>query len=523
MTKQVPVLVIGGGLAGLFTALKLAPLPVTVIAGAPLGEGASSNWAQGGVAAAIGPGDSPGAHVIDTIKAGHGLVKKKMARILAANASERILDLLAFGAPFDTGVAGALELGREAAHSTRRIVKVSGDKAGYAIMQALIRAAKAADHITLNDHMQALELAVHKGRVIGAWVCEEDETAPKFLPASHVVLATGGIGQVFATTTNPKAIRGQGLAMAALAGAQIRDAEFVQFHPTALHVGKDPAPLASEALRGEGAVLVNEAGEHFMENVHELADLAPRDVVARAVFAQLQEGHVPALDCREHPGKLMPEHFATVTDYCREAGLDPVTDPIPVAPAAHFHMGGVAIDEFGSTSLPGLSACGEVSCSGVHGANRLAGNSLLEAVVFGARIADFVRTQELPSEMDEPDPVQLGCAVPRLEDVHEIRQLMSANVGVIREEAGLRAAILDLLAQYDADPHGPASRFLVVALLVSVGAYLRTESRGGHYRADFPTQNKKWKHHSRTDWPNCLAHARKIASGEILGGQVTNK
>lgn len=515
MAKQLPVLVIGGGLAGLFTALKLAPLPVTVIAGAPLGEGASSNWAQGGVAAAIGPGDSPGAHVIDTSKAGHGLVKRKMAEILAANASERILDLLAFGAPFDTGVAGALELGREAAHSTRRIVKVSGDKAGYAIMQALIRAAQAADHITLNDHMQALELAVSNDRVVGAWVCETGGTSPQFLPASQVVLATGGIGQIFAKTTNPTAIRGQGLAMAALAGAKIRDAEFVQFHPTALDVGVDPAPLASEALRGEGAVLINENGDRFMAEVHELADLAPRDVVARAVFAQLQDGHVPMLDCREHPGAKMPEHFATVTAYCREAGLDPLTDPVPVAPAAHFHMGGVATDECGHTSLPGLYACGEVAGSGVHGANRLAGNSLLEAVVFGARIAECIKEQGLSGEIAVPAPCRGTCNVPVLDDVRDIRKLMSKHVGVIRKEKGLRKAITRLLAQYEADPHGPMSRFLIVALLISVGAYLRKESRGGHFRADHPHAKKHWKRHSGTDWDTCMANARKIASGEL--------
>ncbi len=505
-----PILIIGGGLAGLFTALKLAPLPVTVITGAPLGTGASSNWAQGGVAAAIGPSDSPGAHIIDTINAGAGLVEADMARILAHNASDRILDLLAFGAPFDHGVAGALELGREAAHSTRRIVKVSGDQAGYAIMQALIAATRSAEHVTLQENAHALELVVENGQIRGVFVGQTDhlEQTPTFLGAASVVLATGGIGQVFATTTNPKAVRGDGLAMAARAGAMIRDAEFVQFHPTALDVGFDPAPLASEALRGEGAILINQHGDRFMDAVSDLGELAARDIVAREVFAQIQAANQPMLDCRKHPGPEMPTSFAKVTKMCLEAGLDPEKDPLPVAPAAHFHMGGVATNVDGRTSIGGLYACGEVACSGVHGANRLAGNSLLEAVVFGQRIADaIIKNPDTPHRF-EPRAIKAPITDDETKQINKLRHLMSQNVGVVRTKDKLRDAVQEVFALYQTTRPGPLHNLASVALLVSTGALQRTESRGGHFREDYPNLDPNWKYHSETVLDDVLAAAK---------------
>src|ERR1700719_1258324 len=386
------VVIVGGGLAGLFCALKLAPRPVTLISAAPLGQGASSAWAQGGIAAAVAEGDSAEAHAADTIAVGGGIVDEGVALALAREAPARIHDLLHYGVPFDRDLEGKLAVGREAAHSARRIVHVRGDMAGKAIISALTEAVRRTPSIRVIEGFVAEALLTADGAVTGLQLRKTDDVTarPLTIASRAVVLATGGIGHLYAVTTNPHEASGLGLAIAARAGAVIADPEFVQFHPTAIMVGRDPAPLATEALRGEGATLINDHGERFMQARHPLAELAPRDVVARAVFAEIAARHGAFLDATTALGAHFAEKFPTVYASCIAAGIDPATQPIPVAPAAHYHMGGILVDDHGRTSLTGLWAGGEVSSTGAHGANRLASNSLLEAVVFAARIAEDI-------------------------------------------------------------------------------------------------------------------------------------
>ena len=399
------VVIVGAGLAGLFTALKLAPMPSTVISAQPLGSGSSSAWAQAGIAAAVSEGDRVDDHAADTISAGAGIVDETIAHLLARHAPDRVEDLLRYGVPFDRDIEGKLQLSREAAHGARRILRVKGDLAGKAIMDAVTLAARQTPSIHVMEGVSVHRLAVEEGRVTGVYLSRANgfgagET--EFLPARAVVLATGGVGQLFLPTTNPPGSYGEGIAMAASAGAVIADAEFVQFHPTALDVGLDPAPLATEALRGEGAALVNGSGERFMAKLHKDAELGPRDIVARAVYSEVMSGRGAYLDCREAIGERLAETFPTFHAMCEAAGLDPLREPVPVAPAAHYHMGGVATDANGRTSVEGLWACGEVASTGVHGANRLASNSLLETVVFGALIAEDI-SGSMPQSLNGRD------------------------------------------------------------------------------------------------------------------------
>lgn len=493
------VLIVGAGLAGLFTALKLSPRPVTVLAAAPIGAGASSAWAQGGIAAAISEGDTPDQHAADTIAAGAGIVDEAAAHLLANEAPERIKDLLSLGVPFDKDLEGRLTVGLEAAHRRRRIVHVQGDRAGRAIMEALIAAVRATPSIRLLEGFSAYELAVEDGQVAGVFAQPTGDLhpTPLLLRAKSVVLASGGAGGLYAVTTNPLGARGEGYAMAARAGAVIADPEFVQFHPTAIAGPRDPAPLATEALRGDGAVLIDETGTRFMKAVHKDAELAPRDIVARAIARVIANGGKAFLDAREALGVKFPDAFPTVYENCRAMGIDPVTQPIPVAPAMHYHMGGVQVDLNGRTSLPGLWACGEVSSSGAHGANRLASNSLLEAVVYGARIANDI-DGSVPAGVPAP-----AIAVPPIEPrrphplpiVAELRALMTAHVGVARDHDGLVHALREISRIERAAGSAPAIVNMVTAAkLIAVGALNRRESRGGHFRTDFPQTRSEWQH-----------------------------
>ncbi|MBB5274128.1 L-aspartate oxidase [Rhizobium rosettiformans] len=486
------IVIVGGGLAGLFCALKLAPRPVTVLAAAPIGQGASSAWAQGGIAAAMSPGDSFDKHLADTVTAGAGLVEEKMARLMISEGPDRVHDLLGYGVPFDRDLEGHLLLSREAAHSERRIVRVAGDRAGGAIMEALISAVRRTPSIRVMEGYVVEEL-IAEGRFVSGVIARPDAGQSKTrvaFPARAVVLCSGGVGHLYQVTTNPAEARGTGVGMAAKAGAVIADPEFVQFHPTAIDIGQDPAPLATEALRGEGAVLVNKAGHRFMTDLHPDAELAPRDIVARGVFAEVAAGRGAFLDCTKAIGKDFAKRFPTVHASCIAAGIDPVTQAIPVVPAVHYHMGGVLVDADGRTSLDGLWAAGEVTSSGVHGANRLASNSLLEAVVFAGRIADSIKGMlpesalyEWPQTAGENDDLVTVEDSPELKD---LRALMSRHAGVIREEAGLKLLIRELVQLERKRPRVRFSNIVSTAKLIAVGAYLRTESRGAHMRADHP-------------------------------------
>jgi L-aspartate oxidase len=480
-------LIIGGGLAGLFCALRLAPRPTTVLAAAPLGEGASSVWAQGGIAAAISEGDSPELHARDTALAGAGLVDEAMALGMAREAPDRVRDLLAYGAPFDRDAHGRLEQSREAAHSRRRIVRVGGDAAGRAIMRALVAAVRRTPSIEVREGVTAEAPIVRDGRFLGA-LARDDEGVLRAYTAAATVLAMGGAGGLYRVTTNPPQVVAAGLAIAAQAGALAADAEFMQFHPTAIDVGRDPAPLATEALRGEGAILVDRTGRRFMPEAHPDAELAPRDVVARAVAREIAAGRGAFLDARAAVGAEFPERFPTVYAACQAGGVDPVAAAIPIAPAAHYHMGGVLTDARGAASMPGLFAIGETASTGVHGANRLASNSLLEAVVFAARVAeDLQGLAEGAVEIGAPLDRRRPESEPEL--VASLRELMSSHVGVVRDEEGLAAAVRAFVKLEREAGSAMVKNMAISALVMAMAALSRQESRGAHARLDFPAED----------------------------------
>ncbi|SDT52741.1 L-aspartate oxidase [Bradyrhizobium canariense] len=505
------VVIVGAGLAGLFCALKLAPRPVTVISASPLGEGASTAWAQGGIAAAVAEGDSAEAHAADTVAVGAGLVDETVALGLAREAGARIRDLLHYGVPFDRDLEGKLAVSQEAAHSARRIVHVQGDMAGKAIITALIEAVRATPSIRVIEGYVAEALLTDDDAVTGLQLRKAGDVAarPLIIASRTVVLATGGIGHLYAVTTNPPEASGLGLAIAARAGAVIADPEFVQFHPTAIMVSRDPAPLATEALRGEGATLINASGERFMLARHRLAELAPRDIVARGVFAEIAAGRGAFLDATTSLGNHFAEKFPTVYASCLSAGIDPSKQPIPVAPAAHYHMGGIAVDVNGRTSLKGLWAGGEVSSTGAHGANRLASNSLLEAVVYAARIAEDIDGSTAPasSRLPEASIPPRNCAMPPLIEAN-LRAMMTSHVGVIRDGEQLAEAVR-AFAAIERDTGNIALRNMATtALLVATSAWARRESRGAQYRSDYPTEKPTLAHRTMTT----LAAARDVAA-----------
>lgn len=485
--KRLPagsVLVVGAGLAGLYLALKLAPRPVYVLTSRRSSKGAASAWAQGGIAAALSPQDSAEAHARDTIAAGDGLVDPAIARMVADAGPSRVHDLAALGVPFDRTEAGDLFLSLEAAHSLPRVARVKGDTAGREIINVMVKQAQAANHIEGLIGWRAESLLLDGNGGIAGAMSRRDDGALLAIEADVTVLATGGVGGLFSVTTNPRTARGDALGMAAVVGAKMRDMEFVQFHPTAINIGRDPAPLATEALRGEGATLVRQSGRRFMPHYHPQGELAPRDDVARAIFAEIQAGRQPYLDCRKSIGAHFPDEFPTVFESCMSAGIDPRNDLIPVAPAVHYHMGGVATDSFGRTSLPGLYAIGECSSTGLHGANRLASNSLLEAIVFGGRAAEHINSSPLPERRAEAVRQQPWLSMGP--DVSQsLRNAMTEHCGVRRNANGLNILIdqIDRLI----DRVGRANP-LIASRMIATGALAREESRGGHFRDDFPQE-----------------------------------
>ena len=467
--------IVGAGLAGLSCARELAPAPCLVLSAGRIGAGTSTGWAQGGMAAAVGPDDSPEEHALDTLAAGAGLCDEEVVRRITGAAPEAVEWLARLGARWDRHPDGAVKLGLEGAHSRRRIVHADGDATGAELLRAVADAARRSPSISLWEHSPARRIVVERGRVAG--VEAETPDGPVLLRTSAVVLATGGIGGLFTHTTNPLSSRGQGLALAYRAGAALRDLELVQFHPTALDVPIDPLPLVSEAVRGEGAVLVNELGRRVLEN-----PLAARDVVSRAEWAQLQAGHEVFLDARTSPGARFARVFPSIHATALAAGLDPATDLLPVRPAAHYHMGGVLVDVNGESTVPGLFAAGEVASTGLHGANRLASNSLLEAVVCGRGIAAHLRRVTL-AVAGAPRIPSRGRAdatwLPAGPAIDQIRRIVTAGAGVLREAEGLHRALDELRPHLD-DDAGLVGHLLVRAALD------RAESRGAHTRTDFP-------------------------------------
>ena len=488
-------LVVGSGVAGLHTAWRAAQGgPVVLLTKRSLFDSATA-YAQGGIAAALGAGDSTELHRRDTLAAGGAMCDAEAVQVLVEEGPTRVRELHIAGADFDLDPSGRLKLGREAAHSRSRIVHAHGDQTGAEVARILIERVRATPSIQVMEKARVLDLLVDGDQCHGVKVSLAGQ--PVELVADATVFATGGCGQVYRHTTNPQVATGDGFAIAHRARVRLADMEFVQFHPTALDTPENPLALISEAVRGEGAVLLNDRGERFMPTRHRLAELAPRDVVAREIFRERKRGGRVFLDAT-HMGGAFTERFPGIHALCMARGIDPTTDPIPVTPAAHYMMGGIVTDLAGRSSMPRLYACGEVARTGVHGANRLASNSLLEGLVFAERVArDLLETPPLGALPPETDWI-----VPVLEDrgaaqvaADAIRSVMWDTVGISRTAVGLRKGS-EALAGIEARlPAGATEELNLVqtARLITDAALLRRESRGGHFRSDFPRAKRKWK------------------------------
>ena len=509
MNVRADFLVIGSGIAGLRAAIALAAEGDVVILTKADPRESNTGYAQGGIAAALGPDDSPELHARDTIAAGDGLCVPDAVDVLVREGPHYVRELIEWGAAFDRDADGRPALGREGAHSVRRVLH-SRDATGREIGRLLWSRVSADPRIRVEDDALATELVMRNG-VCGGAVFVSTDGAQRTAAASRTLLATGGAGQVFRETTNPAVATGDGVAIAARGGARIADLEFVQFHPTVLNVEGSPRFLLSEAMRGEGARLVNDAGERFVERSDPAGDLASRDVVSRAIVREAERTGAPIYLTMAHlDPAFVRGRFPTIADACAHAGLDLATDRIPISPAAHYMMGGVETDLDGRTSIAGLFAAGEVACTGVHGANRLASNSLLEGLVFGARAAVAMAVPAAPARLRATEIVHWPAPVARHDAVPagaEVRDLMWRRAGLLRDRAGLEGAVerLDAWAAATAaarSTHACDHEFRRVDSLVTVGLLLaraalrREESRGGHFRADFPSRDDlHWNRH----------------------------
>lgn len=499
--KKADVVIVGSGAAGLFAALTLASATprkkVIVLSEKPLGGVCASAWAQGGIAAVVTKQDTIDSHVADTLKAGAGTTDAAVARALVTEAPEYIKVLEKYGVNFARHADGSFDLNNEACHAHRRVLKAAAaDGFGAELMRALSVAVAQNKYITFVDGVSAERIIRRNGAGMGAvqgMLCrrlKDDQAVVYAAPA--VLLATGGLGGLYAATTNPLHAIGRGIAMAARAGAVLSDLEFVQFHPTALDIGEDPMPLATEALRGEGAYLLNSRGERFMQDYHEAAELAPRDVVSRGIFAQIQKGRKVYLDCRH----IDTSKFSALIAATARANLDPRRDLIPVQPAVHYHMGGIATDLAGRTSVDGLWAAGECAATGLHGANRLASNSLMEAVVMGARAARDIQDFVPPAGtgvIDFSHLPELKAAKEPVVAREQLRQIMTDLVGVIRNDRGLKEAVRSLsqLSETAEAADAKTADMALVARMIAVSALERRESRGGHCRGDYPKADRR--------------------------------
>jgi L-aspartate oxidase len=491
--------IIGGGAAGLMTALKLAPEPVVLLSKSPLGAEASSMWAQGGLAAAVGEDDTPALHLADTLAAGAGLCDETAASRIVDAAPAAVERLAELGVAFDRRPDGSWRLGLEAVHGRNRIVHATGDGTGREIMRALIAAVRRTPSVTLLEGVEARRLLVEDNAVRG--ILAAGEHGALTIATNRVVIATGGIGGLFADSTNPAGCFGQGLALAAHAGATLSDLEFVQFHPTAFDGPSRPMPLLTEAIRGDGAVLIDENGQRFMAD-QPGAELAPRDIVARAVWHHRAAGHRTFLDARKHPGADFARRYPVISAFCKMAGIDPATDPIPIRPAVHYHMGGIAVDAYGRSSVQGLWACGEASRTGLHGANRLASNSLMEAIVCGQWVAESIEGVSAgPRAMlrDESMPPQA--------DPSAVRPILTQGLGVLRDRDGISRAIRSLYPL--ARNQSATSDAALIGLMIAIAAIRREESRGGHFRTDFPGT-------APTARPSSLTRAEALAAARDI-------
>ncbi|MBT2456865.1 L-aspartate oxidase [Streptomyces sp. ISL-86] len=514
------VVVVGSGVAGLTAALRCAAAGrrTVVVTKARLDDG-STRWAQGGIAAALGDGDTPEQHLDDTLVAGAGLCDAAAVRLLVTEGPDAVRRLIATGAVFDTSAeTGEIELTREGGHHRRRIAHAGGDATGAEISRALVEAVQEAGIRTVENALVLDLLQDARGRTAGVTLHVMGEGQHDGVGAVHapaVILATGGMGQVFSATTNPSVSTGDGVALALRAGAEVSDLEFVQFHPTVLFLGPDAEgqqPLVSEAVRGEGAYLVDADGVRFMVGQHELAELAPRDIVAKGIMRRMQEQGTQHmyLDARHFGAQMWEQRFPTILAACRSHGIDPVTEPIPVAPAAHYASGGVRTDLHGRTTVPGLYACGEVACTGVHGANRLASNSLLEGLVFAERIADDIITDP-PAGSGPGIPVPATGPLQPAEARYEIQRIMTDGAGVLRSAESLRTAAEALEGLYttaltELESQGKtavpgtetweATNLLCVARVLVAAAQRRAETRGCHWREDHPDRDDAdWRRH----------------------------
>ncbi|MFJ5150940.1 L-aspartate oxidase [Streptomyces sp. NPDC088353] len=520
------VVVVGSGVAGLTAALRceVAGLTTVVVTKARLDDG-STRWAQGGIAAALGEGDTPEQHLDDTLVAGAGLCDEEAVRILVTEGPDAVRRLISTGAHFDTDGEGGIQLTREGGHHRRRIAHAGGDATGAEISRALVEAVRARAVHTVENALVLDLLTDAEGHTAGVTLHVMGEGQHDGVGAVHapaVVLATGGMGQVFSATTNPSVSTGDGVALALRAGAEVSDLEFVQFHPTVLFLGADAEgqqPLVSEAVRGEGAHLVDGDGVRFMTGQHELAELAPRDIVAKGIMRRMQEQGTEHmfLDARHFGADMWEHRFPTILAACRAHGIDPVTEPVPVAPAAHYASGGVRTDSRGRTTVPGLYACGEVACTGVHGANRLASNSLLEGLVYAERIAaDIARERSgngLHARVPEPVPYTERPSHPLLapETRFAIQRTMTEGAGVLRSAASLARAA-DRLERLHAEARSAleengktaepgvdtweATNLMCVSGVLVAAARLREETRGCHWREDRAERDDThWRRH----------------------------